>query len=137
MSPSTPHEGLRGAVAQRVAADRDAPDFPLEALQGIDVAVRRRTVRSSTAGLGDRLRALESAADIDTDPPVASEHRGGRGVKVVLAKATGWYIGHLAAQTRDLGVAAARAIRALSARIDELERRIDELQEPGPAEEQP
>ncbi len=134
--PSTPHEGLRDAVAERVAADRQRDDFPLDRLEAIDTAVRRRTVRSSTAGLGDRLRALEAAADIDTAAPVASEHRGGRVVKVAISKATGWYVGRVAVQARDLGVATAKAFRALAARIDELDRRMDELEGRPPAEEQ-
>ena len=127
-SPSSPHEGFRAAVAERIAVDRGRGDFPAEQLEAIDTAVRRRTARSSTAGVGDRIRALEAAADIDTAPPVASEHRGGRGVKLAISKATGWYVGHLAVQARDLGVATARAVRALAGRIDELDRRIEELE---------
>lgn len=118
-------------------ADRGTPGFPAEQLEAIDAAVRRRTVRASTAGLGDRLRALESAADIDTDPPVASDHRGGRGVKVAVAKVTGWYVGHVATQARDLGVATAQAVRALIARVDELDRRIEAVEERDHTEAQP
>lgn len=127
-SPSDPREAFRAAVAERIVADQGAGDFPLERLQAIDTAVRRRTARSSTAGVSDRVRALEAAAGIDTAPPVASEHRGGRGVKLAISKATGWYVGHLAVQTRDLGVATARAVRALAGRIDELDQRIEELE---------
>ena len=133
---STPHQGLRDAVAERMAADRQEDDFPAERLEAIDAAVRRRTVRSSTAGLGDRLRALDAAADIDTAAPVASEHRGGRVVKVAISKATGWYVGRVAVQARDLGVATAKAFRALAARIDELDRRVDALEGGTATEEQ-
>lgn len=136
MPPSTHHAALRQVVATRVEADLTDPGFPAEGLRTIEAAVRRRTIRSSTAGLGDRLRALESAADFDTGPPVASDQPGGRHVKVAVAKVTSWYVGHVAVQARDIGVATARAMRAVVARLDELDRRIGALEERERAEGQ-
>lgn len=126
--PSGQHQALRDAVARRMDTDRAADGFPAEQLDAIDAAVKRRTARAPGANVGGRLRELERAADIDIDPPVASDQRGGRGVKVAVAKLTGWYVGYLAAQVRDLGNATARAVRASAARVDELERRVEELE---------
>lgn len=122
------HQVLRDAVDGRMAADRDAAGFPAEQLDAIDVAVARRTARSPGANVGGRMRELERAADIDVDPPVASERRAGRNVKVAIAKLTNWHVGYLAAQVRDLGTASVRVVRALASRVDELERRVEELE---------
>lgn len=129
--PDAPLPGLRHAVAQRMAAERDGASFPAAELAAIDTAVRRRTERSPSTSLSGRLRVLEAAADIDVDPPVASDQRGGRGVKVAVAKLTSWYVGHLAAQVRELATATARATRGVAARLDELEHRIEELERDG------
>ncbi|HSP04301.1 MAG TPA: hypothetical protein VLR27_12400 [Acidimicrobiales bacterium] len=122
------HQVLRDAVTGRMAADREAADFPAEQLDAIGVALARRTARSPGANVGGRLRELERAADIDVEPPVASERRAGRGVKVAVAKLTNWHVGYLATQVRDLGNASVRVVRALASRVDELERRVEELE---------
>ncbi|HEY9558123.1 MAG TPA: hypothetical protein VIR58_15410, partial [Acidimicrobiales bacterium] len=78
--------------------------------------------------LASHLRALDMAAEVDVAPPVESTRAAGRGVKVAIAKTVGWYVGHLGGQVRQLGVATSRAVRATAARIDELERRVDDLE---------
>jgi hypothetical protein len=127
--PTDGHPAFHQAVVARVHADRDDPGFPGPALDDIAAALRRRTTRSPATNLASHLRALDIAADVDVDAPVASARAAGRGVKVAVQRLTGWYVGHLAGQVRQLGVATARALRASVARVDELERRVDALEE--------
>jgi hypothetical protein len=118
------HRAFHAAVATELAIDRSASE---PELARIDAALRSRTRRSFAANLAGHLRALDVAADIDIEAPTASSRAAGRGVKVAVQRLTGWYIGHLAGQMRQLGVATARAVRAMAARVDDLERRIDDL----------
>jgi hypothetical protein len=134
---SAAHQALHDAVVARMAADRQARDFPAPALDAIDATVRRRTAVGRHADLSSPIRALQAAADIDIAPPVASEHRGRRGVKLAIAKATGWYVGYLAVQVRELGFASARAMRSLSTQLEEIERRIAALEERNGAGDRP
>ena len=127
--PIDGHRTFHEAVARRIQAERAGEGFPAGELDRIDQAVRRRTSRSPATNLASHLRALDIAADIDVDAPVASSRAAGRGVKVAVQRLTGWYVGHLAEQVRRLGVATARALRASVARVDELERRVDALEE--------
>jgi hypothetical protein len=132
------HRAFHAAVAEQLAADRVSPHGPIE-LDQIDAALRRRTQRSVAANLAGHLRALDAAADIDIEAPTASSRAAGRGVKVAVQRLTGWYVGHLAGQVRQLGVATARAVRAVTARVDDLERRVDDLDHRGgpPADGEP
>jgi hypothetical protein len=127
--PALDHRAFRAAVDAQLRADRSAPSWPAAELERIEEAVRRRTRRSASSNLAGHLRALDDAADIDVDAPTASARAAGRGVKVAISRATGWYVGHIAAQVRHLGVATARAVRASAARVDELEQRVADLEE--------
>lgn len=131
--PATPpldgHPAFHEAVARRIEADADAAAFPADEIERIEAAVRRRTSRNPATNLASQLRALDEAADIDVDAPVASSRAAGRGVKVAVQRLTGWYVGHLAGQVRQLGAATSRALRAAVARVDDLERRVDALEE--------
>jgi hypothetical protein len=120
------HRAFHVAVAEQVAADQ-ASGADEDDLDRIGAALRRRTQRSAAANLAGHLRALDVAADIDVDAPVESSRAAGRTVKVAVSRLTGWYIGHLAGQMRELAVATARAVRGIAARVDDLERRVDEL----------
>jgi hypothetical protein len=128
--PALDHAAFHVAVSERLAADQVAPSWPAAELARIDECVRRRTSRSAASNLAAHLRALEDAADIDIDPPTDSSRAAGRGVKVAISRATGWYVGHIAAQVRHLGVATSRAMRATAGRVDELEQRVRALEEP-------
>jgi hypothetical protein len=121
------HQAFHAAVAEQVVADRSAVDGPVTQLGRIDEALRRRTQRTAADNLAGHLRALDLAADIDIEAPTASSRAAGRGVKVAIQRLTGWYVGHLAGQVRQLGAATSRAVRAMAARVDDLERRIDDL----------
>lgn len=127
--PALDHAGFRRAVVERLAADRSTPGWPAGEIERIEASVRRRTRRSAASNLAGHLRALDNAADIDIDAPTASARAAGRGVKVVISRATGWYVGHIAAQVRHLGVATARAVRAMATRVDELDQRVTALEE--------
>ena len=127
--PTVDHRAFAVAVAEHLARDRAGGDAG-RILDGIEAAVRRRTRRSAAANLAGHLRALDVAADIDIDAPTASSRSAGRVVKVGVQRLTGWYVGHLAGQVRQLGAATARAVRGIAARVDDLERRIDELDPP-------
>lgn len=127
--PAPDHRAFQAAVAARLAADRSAAGWPEAELERINALVRRRTQRSAGSNLAAHLRALDDAADIDIEPPTASSRAAGRGVKVAVSRITGWYVGHIASQVRHLGVATSRAVRATAGRVDELERRIAELED--------
>ena len=129
-SPALDHTAFHAAVAEHLAADRTGPAWPAAELARIDECVQRRTRRSAGSNLTAHLRALDDAADIDVAPPTESSRAAGRGVKVAISRATGWYVGHIAAQVRHLGVATARAMRATAAQVDDLERRVRALEEP-------
>jgi hypothetical protein len=129
LPPAVDHAAFHVAVRERLAADQAASSWPVAELTRIDELVRRRTSRSAASNLAAHLRALEDAADIDIDPPTDSSRAAGRGVKVAISRATGWYVGHIAAQVRHLGVATSRAMRATATRVDELEQRIRALEE--------
>lgn len=124
------HAAFQRAVAEELAAAPSRPGWPVEELDRIDVAVRRRTRRSAASNLASHLRALEDAADIDIAAPTASSRAAGRGVKVAISRATGWYVGHIAAQVRHLGVATSRAVKATATRVDELDQRLAALEHP-------
>lgn len=128
--PALDHAAFHATVSERLAADRVAPSWPADELARIDECVRRRTRRSAASNLAAHLRALEDAADIDIEPPTESSRAAGRGVKVAISRATGWYVGHIAAQVRHLGVATSRAMGAAAARIDDLDQRVRALEEP-------
>lgn len=127
-SPALDHRAFHLAVVEELAADRSSATWPAAELDRIDACVRRRTQRSAASNLAAHLRALDDAADIDIDAPTASARAAGRGVKVAISRATGWYVGHIAAQVRHLGVATARAVRATAARVDDLEVRLSALE---------
>jgi len=127
-TPALDHGAFHAAVVEQLTADRAAPTWPAAELDRIDSCVRRRTGRSAAANLAAHLRALDAAADIDIDPPTASSRSAGRGVKLAISRATGWYVGHIAGQVRHLGVATARAVRATATRVDELEQRVSALE---------
>lgn len=129
LPPALDHARFRRAVADRLATDRAAPGWPAEEIERIEDGVRRRTRRSAASNMAGHLRALEEAADIDIAAPTASARAAGRGVKVAISRATGWYVGHIASQLRHLGVATSRAVRATSARVDELDLRVTALEE--------
>lgn len=128
--PVLDHQAFRAAVRERLATDSAAPGWPADELERIDASVRRRTRRSAASNLAAHLRALEDAADIDIDPPTASSRSAGRGVKVAIGRATGWYIGHIGAQVRHFAVATSRAVRATASRVDDLEQRVTALEQP-------
>ena len=127
--PALDHAAFHAAVSERLAADQEAPSWPAAELARIDECVRRRTSRSAASNLAAHLRALEDAADIDIEAPTDSSRAAGRGVKVAISRATGWYVGHIAAQVRHLGIATSRAVRATATRVDDLEQRVRALEE--------
>ena len=122
------HRAFSAAVTGRVAADRASAAFPEPELARIEGALHRRARPSASTILGGDLRILELAADIDTEAPTASSRAAGRSVKLAVHRLTGWYVGHLAGQVRQLGLATARALRTTAARVDELERRLDAIE---------
>lgn len=132
LPPSDGHAAFHQVVRDRISADRAEPAFPSVQLEAIEAAVRSRTSRTPTTNLASHLRALDIAADVDIEAPVASSRAAGRGVKVAVQRLTGWYVGHLAGQVRQLGVATARALRASVARADDLERRVEALEQGSP-----
>lgn len=127
--PAVDHRAFHASVAERLAAARSGPSWPDGALTQIDSALRRRTRRSAGANLAAHLRALDDAAAMDIAAPTASSTAAGRGVKVAISRATGWYVGHIASQVRHLGVATSRAVRATAARMDELDARLSVLED--------
>ncbi len=127
--PALDHRSFQRAVAERLAADGAAPGWPAAELEHIERSLRRRTQRSAATNLAAHLRALDQATDFDIDAPTASSRAVGRGVKVAISRATGWYVGHIAAQMRHFAVATTRAVRASAARVDELEQRVAALEE--------
>jgi hypothetical protein len=123
------HRAVLEAARARVARDEASPEHPVDELRRIRRAVDRH-VRPDAAGAPSaELRALLAAADIDVDAPTASASKVGRGVKSGIERLTSWYVRHLGVQVRDLGAAAARLAQSHSARLDELERRVDELED--------
>lgn len=136
-SPPLDHGAFHVAVAAHLATDRADPSWPAAELDHIEACLHRRTRRSAASNLAAHLRALEDAADIDIAPPTASSRAAGRGVKVAISRATGWYVGHIAAQLRHLGIATSRAVRASAVRVDELDQRVTALEERAQAEDGP
>lgn len=122
------HRAFHRAVAEQLAADRVSPTWPAAEIDRIEACVARRTRRSAASNLAAHLRTLDEAADIDIAAPTDSTRPVGRGVKVAISRAVGWYVGHIAGQVRHLAVATARAMRATAVRVDELEGRIDVLE---------
>jgi hypothetical protein len=127
--PALDHRAFHLAVVDHLAADRAEPTWPAAELDHIETCVHRRTRRSAASNLAAHLRALDDAADIDIAAPTASSRAAARGVKVAISRATSWYVGHIAAQVRHLGVATARAVRATAVRVDDLEQRVTALEE--------
>lgn len=75
------------------------------------------------------LEEVEEASFIDVDLPVASNAPGGTQAKVVLGRMVTWALRHVAQQTTTFAGTTARALRALSARIDGLEDEIGRVEE--------
>lgn len=135
--PVLDHGAFHVAVAAHLSRDQADPSWPAAELEHIEACLHRRTRRSAASNMAAHLRALEDAADIDVDPPTASSRAAGRGVKVAISRATGWYVGHIAAQLRHLGIATSRAVRASAVRVDDLDQRVTALEDRARTEDGP
>ena len=80
-------------------------------------------------GIDGAIRAVESAAFIDVEPPTASSRRWASAVKGIIKKATGWYHLHVAQQVTALGIQITRPLRMLHERTEELAQRLSDLEQ--------
>lgn len=90
----------------------------------------------------DALSDLEELLPVDADPPAASANPAGRLVKSAVKRFVRWYLAYLAGQVTAIGEAVLRfgshlsdrvdeldgAIKTQTARIEELEHRVQELE---------
>jgi glycosyltransferase involved in cell wall biosynthesis len=89
----------------------------------IRAAVARigRRSGSDDAGVPAALADLADSATIDVEVPMGSNRRAGRAVKQVIKKLTRWYLRYVAQQTTVLGQASVRLGAALAEQADRLE----------------
>ena len=76
---------------------------------------------------GEALKAADRASFANVAVPTASNKPGVSLVKRVLRKVMAWYLNYLAQQVTAFGSATVRALRALGARVDDLEETVSGL----------
>lgn len=124
-----PSEDIISRARDRALTRSSADDATVEGaalIDRVDRMLRAHIRRAGGPPLPPELGALERSAAIDVMAPVASRSRPGRLVKILVARSVGWYVGHVAAQSREHAQANLRVTRALATRLSDLEARLDE-----------
>ena len=125
-------EGFADIVAEIEAETerrRNTGEYPPELLERLDAEFDRFAPLSfRRTGIDGAIRAVESAAFVNVDPPVASSRRSATFVKKLIKKATSWYHLHIARQVTALGIQTTRPLRMLAESTRDLERRLSDLE---------
>jgi len=130
------HDSFDDVVSEIVAETerrRASGLYPPDLLARLDSEFDRfAPISFRRTGIDGAIRAVESAAFVNVDPPVTSTRRTARALKVSVKKLTGWYHLHVARQITTLGIQITRplqmlheAIRSLTDRVAKLEHAIE------------
>jgi len=125
--PAERHRTVQRALAE-VEAEADArrATLPDDYEEGLRRLFDELSPQGASAGslLRQSLQVVDERAGLDLRPPVASAKPGLPFVKRLIAKAIGWYVRFLAAQSARFAAAVARALHVVA---DDLDRLRDEL----------
>jgi len=108
---------------------RRSGEYPPELLERLDAEFDRFAPLSfRRTGIDGAIRAVESSAFVNVDPPVDSSRRSATWFKKLIKKTTSWYHLHIARQVTALGIQTTRPLRMLAESTRDLERRISDLE---------
>jgi hypothetical protein len=120
---------LLGEVEAEAARRRAAPGYPHELEAQIEAELARQAPSpSARLSLEHLVTAVEEASFVNIDVPVAASRREYAYAKRALKRAMAWYMRHVANQVSALGFATARTLRAVTARIEDVEQRLGDLE---------
>lgn len=109
-------------IRQEVERRRASGDLPAEMERELDRTFAEfAPVDALDANFDTIVSKIERSAVIDLSPSVVSAYPGAAQMKQVVAKATAFYVRHVATQASSLFQGVARALRLLGERVDELE----------------
>lgn len=109
---------------------RSSGEYPPELIERLDSEFDRFAPLSfRRTGVDGAIRAVETAAFINVDPPIDSTRRSARLVKKLIKKSTAWYHLYIARQVTALGIQITRPLRMLQERNEDLTRRIEAVEE--------
>jgi len=80
------------------------------------------------------ITAVEESSFINIDVPVTASRREYTYLKTALKRGMGWYLRHVAEQVSVLGYATARSLRAVTARLEDIEERVTAIEHAGESE---
>lgn len=117
-----PLDLLIGEVESEAARRRAAPGYPHELESQIEAELARQApTPSGRLSLERLVTAVEEASFVNIDAPVTASRREYSYAKGALKRGLAWYLRHIANQVSSLGFATARTLRAMTARIEDLE----------------
>lgn len=132
-------DGLIAEVEAEAARRRGAPGWPAEAEVRIGQHLARTAPVVDVRPSLDRLvTSIEEASFIRIDVPTASSRRPVTLMKTVLRKLLNFWFRFVVDQVTALGITTARTVRAVVGRLEDVERRLDQIEAlPGEAAELP
>lgn len=126
------HDGFDDVVAEIVAETdrrRASGVYPAELLEQLDSEFDRFAPLSfRRTGIDGAIRAVESAAFVNVDPPIESSRRAARVLKVGVKKSTAWYHLYVARQVTALGIQVTRPLQMLHDSVESLASRVSRLE---------
>jgi len=125
-------DGFDDVVAEIMAETerrRASGIYPAELLERLDSEFDRFAPLSfRRTGIEGAIRAVESAAYLNVDPPIESSRRTARALKVGVKKSTAWYHLHVARQITALGIQITRPLEMLHESVESLAARVSKLE---------
>jgi hypothetical protein len=119
---------LIGEAEAEAARRRAAPGYPHQLEARIDAELARFAPVPRGRELEHLVTGVEEAAFVNADAPITARWRGLRYLKVALKRLLSWYLGHVTEQVSVLGLMTARALAALTGRLEELQGRVAKLE---------
>ncbi len=104
---------------------RESGEFPPELLEHLDEEFNRfAPLTFRRTGIDGAIRAVETAAFINVEPPTSSARKPVALVKATIKRSTAWYHLHIARQVTALGVQMTRPLRMLNEELESLTERV-------------
>jgi hypothetical protein len=129
-------------AADEAARRRGTPGYPHDLEAGIEAELERYAPVAADRGLERLIGGVAEASFVNVDAPTASRRKGLQYVKVLLKRLLSWYLRHITEQVSVLGLMTARALAAVTTRLEEAEHRLEVLEkvdspdgaDPGPVD---
>lgn len=108
---------------------RRSGEYPPELLERLDAEFDRfAPLTFRRTGIDGAIRAVESSAFVNIDPPLESSRRSATFIKKLIKKTTSWYHLHIVRQITAFGIQTTRPLRMLAESTRDLEQRISDLE---------